>query len=125
MKKTTIILAAALVAAPLSVPVLAHHSYAMFDMNRTITLEGRIVQFKWQNPHAWVEVDARVDGNWERWAIEMTSPNNLIQQGFRRTSMKPGDQVVMQIHPLRSGSKGGSFQAVRLPDDTVLGGWQE
>jgi hypothetical protein len=53
----------------------------------------------------------------------MTSPNNLIQQGFKRTSMKQGDKVVMQIHPLRSGSKGGSFGAVKLADGTVLGEW--
>ena len=125
MNQKTILFAAALAAVPLSLPVMAHHSYAMFEMERTVALEGRIVQFTWQNPHAGVEIDARVDGNWERWAIEMTSPNNLIQQGFRRSSMKQGDVVTMQIHPLRSGSKGGSFQAVRFEDGATLGAWQE
>lgn len=124
MKHIKTILAAALLMAPLSAPVQAHHSYAMFDMGKTISLTGSIVQFKWQNPHAWVEIDAQVNGRTERWAIEMTSPNNLILQGFKRTSMKPGDKVVMQIHPMRSGSKGGSFGAVRLADGTVLGDWQ-
>jgi hypothetical protein len=113
----------ALALALLAVPASAHHSYAMFDMQKTITLSGTIVKFKWQNPHAWVEVDASANGKMERWAIEMTSPNNLIQQGFKRTSMKTGDRVEMQIHPLRSGSKGGSFGAVKLADGTVLGEW--
>ena len=124
MKLRHTIPAAALLLAPLAMPASAHHSYAMFDMGKTISLEGSIVKFKWQNPHAWIEIDAVVNGRTERWAIEMTSPNNLIQQGFKRTSMKQGDKVTMQIHPLRSGSKGGSFGAVRLADGTVLGDWE-
>ena len=120
MKLRNAILVSALL---LAVPASAHHSYAMFDMQKTIALNGTIVKFKWQNPHAWVEVDAVSNGRTERWAIEMTSPNNLIQQGFKRTSMKTGDKVTMQIHPLRSGSKGGSFGAVKLADGTVLGEW--
>jgi hypothetical protein len=124
MKLHNTVLASIWVGALLSVPASAHHSYAMFDMQKTIALNGTIVKFKWQNPHAWVEVDATANGRTERWAIEMTSPNNLIQQGFKRTSMKQGDKVVMQIHPLRSGSKGGSFGAVRMADGTVLGDWE-
>jgi hypothetical protein len=124
MKLRHTIPAVALLLAPFAMPVSAHHSYAMFDMQNTISLSGSIVQFKWQNPHAWIEIDADVGGKRERWAIEMTSPNNLILQGFKRTSMKPGDKVVMQVHPLRSGSKGGSFGAVRLSDGTVLGTWE-
>jgi len=110
-----------LLAAPL--PALAHHSYAMFDMAKNVELEGSIVKFKWQNPHAWIEIDVPVNGHMERSAIEMTSPNNPIQQGFKRTSLKPGDKVTVLVHPLRSGSKGGSFAAVRLGDGTVLGTW--
>jgi len=122
MKRIISALAAGtLLAAPL--PALAHHSYAMFDMAKNVELEGSIVKFKWQNPHAWIEIDVPVNGHMERSAIEMTSPNNLIQQGFKRTSLKPGDKVTVLVHPLRSGSKGGSFAAVRLGDGTVLGTW--
>ncbi len=111
----------ALALALLAVPASAHHSYAMFDMQKTISLSGTIVKFKWQNPHAWIEIDAVANGKMERWAIEMTSPNNLAQEGWKRTSLKEGDRVRIWVHPLRSGARGGSYAGVRLPDGSTLG----
>ena len=103
------------------VPTLAHHSYSMFDMDKTVVLDATVVRFKWQNPHAFIEIDANAKGSTERWAIEMTSPNNLAQEGWRRTSLKPGDRITLWVHPLRSGARGGSYAGVRLPDGTTLG----
>jgi hypothetical protein len=102
-------------------PALAHHSYAMFDMTKTVTLNGSVVQFKWQNPHSFIKLDVPVNGQVEHWAIEMTSPNNLAVEGWKRSSLKPGDKVTLQVHPLRDGAKGGSFAAVKLADGKVLG----
>ena len=113
-----LILAAALLA-PL--PSSAHHSYAMFDMQKTVALEATVVRFKWQNPHAFIEADAAARGGSERWSIEMTSPNNLAQEGWRRTSLKQGDRVTIWVHPLRSGARGGSYVGVRLPNGSTLG----
>ena len=113
-----LILAAALLA-PL--PSSAHHSYAMFDMQKTVALEATVVRFKWQNPHAFIEADAAARGGSERWSIEMTSPNNLAQEGWRRTSLKPGDRITIWVHPLRSGARGGSYVGVRLPNGSTLG----
>ena len=113
-----LILAAALLA-PL--PSSAHHSYAMFDMQKTVALEATVVRFKWQNPHAFIEADAAARGGSERWSIEMTSPNNLAQEGWRRTSLKQGDRVTIWVHPLRSGARGGSSVGVRLPNGSTLG----
>ena len=110
---------AGIVLAP--VPVLAHHSYAMFDMDKTVALQATVVRFKWQNPHAFIEIDAASRGGTERWAIEMTSPNNLAQEGWRRTSLKQGDRVTIWVHPLRSGARGGSYVGVRLPNGSTLG----
>ena len=110
---------AAMVLAP--VPSLAHHSYAMFDMDKTVALQATVVRFKWQNPHAFIELDAEAKGAKERWAIEMTSPNNLAQEGWKRTSLKPGDKVTVWVHPLRSGARGGSYAGVRLADGKTLG----
>ncbi|WP_054531712.1 DUF6152 family protein [Erythrobacter sp. SG61-1L] len=115
-------LAAALLA-PASAAI-AHHSYAMFDMNKTVPLEGTVVKFKWQNPHAFIEIDVPVKGQNERWAIEMTSPNNLTNEGWKRTTLKTGDKVTLKIHPLRNGSKGGSYVAVRKADGFTLGDWK-
>ena len=102
-------------------PTLAHHSYAMFDMNKTVALQATVVRFKWQNPHAFIEIDAAARGATERWSIEMTSPNNLAQEGWKRTSLKPGDRVTIWVHPLRSGARGGSYRGVRLPNGSTLG----
>jgi hypothetical protein len=110
---------AALLLAPL--PALAHHSYAMFDMTKTVAIEGNVVQFKWQNPHAWIELDVPVGGKVERWAIEATAPANLAREGWKRSSLKPGDKVALKVHPLRSGSKGGSLVGAKLANGSKLG----
>lgn len=105
-----------------SAPVAqAHHSYSMFDMNKMVVLDASVVKFKWQNPHAFIVVDAKAGETSERWSIEMNSPNNLIQEGWKRTSLKPGDNVKLYVHPLRSGAKGGSYAGVRLADGSTLG----
>ena len=122
MKLSAKLALAAVLLAPLpALPALAHHSDAMFDMNKTVVLDATVVRFKWQNPHAFIEVEAAANGANERWAIEMTSPNNLIQEGWKRTSLKRGDKVKLYVHPLRSGAKGGSYAGVRLPDGSTLG----
>jgi hypothetical protein len=105
----------------LTPPVAAHHSYSMFDMTRTVILDATVTRFKWQNPHAFIEADVAARGGTERWSIEMTSPNNLVQAGWRRTSLKPGDRIKLYVHPLRSGARGGAYAGVILPDGSSLG----
>ncbi|RYG94567.1 MAG: hypothetical protein EON58_15985, partial [Alphaproteobacteria bacterium] len=102
-------------------PALAHHSYAMFDLKKTLALKATVTRFKWQNPHAFIEADVQAQGGVERWAIEMTSPNNLQQSGWKRTTLKAGDKVTIYVNPLRNGSKGGNYAGIRLPDGTSLG----
>ena len=112
----------ALLAIALSpLPAVAHHSYAMFDTSNTLVLEATVARFKWQNPHSFIEADVQIGGATERWAIEMTSPNNLAQTGWKRTSLKPGDKVKLYVHPLRTGAKGGSYVGVVLADGSSLG----
>ena len=115
------LLCAALLVSPVAIPAAAHHSYSMFDMQKTVVLEATVSRFKWQNPHAFIEADIAARGGTERWAIEMTSPNNLTQAGWKRTSLKPGDKVKIWVHPLRSGARGGSYVGVQLPNGTTLG----
>lgn len=120
MKPTLrLLLAAALLAPAGAAP--AHHSYSMFDMTRTISLQGSVVKFKWQNPHSWIELDVAVGGKVERWAIEATAPANLAREGWRRSSLKPGDKVTIKVHPLRDGGKGGSLMGAKLADGSTLG----
>ncbi len=104
-----------------SLPAAAHHSYSMFDMQRTVMLDATVVQFRWQNPHAFIRIVANVDGQEEEWSIEMTSPNNLIQEGWTRRTIRQGDKVQLYVHPLRSGAQGAAYQGIRLADGSTLG----
>lgn len=110
---------AALVAA--ATPAAAHHSSAMFDSDVEQPLHGSVREFKWSNPHAWIELDVQgEDGATEMWAVEMQPPNMLQRRGWTRRSLQPGDEVTIVIHPLRDGQPGGSFVNVTLADGSVL-----
>lgn len=119
MKAATKIVLAAAALAPFA--AAAHHSYSMFDMNKTVVLEATVARFKWQNPHSFIEADVAAKGATERWSIEMTSPNNLIQEGWTRSTLKPGDKVKIHVHPLRSGARGGAYSGVQLANGKTLG----
>lgn len=113
-------IAAAALALALAGPASAHHSFAMFDQTKIVTLEGTVGEFQWTNPHAFIELDVTNGGKVTRWALELNSPNNLTRQGWHRTSLKPGDKVTVQFNPLRSGRPGGLFLDVKFPDGKVL-----
>ncbi len=88
----------------------AHHSYAMFDRSRTVTLTGTIRQFQWTNPHSWIQIAAPDEaGVVSEWSVEMGSPFELLRVGWTPTTVKAGDKVSIQIHPVKDGSKGGGF----------------
>jgi hypothetical protein len=120
--------AATLKALPLAVllflcgPVTAHHSFAMFDQSKTVTLKGTVTQFQWTNPHAFIHIQVPdASGGKVEWQVELNSPNNLKRQGWKSTSLKAGDEVTLVLNPLRDGTRGGLFVSVTLPDGTVLG----
>ena len=104
----------------LCVPAAAHHSFAMFDQKKVMTLEGTVHEFQWTNPHAFIELDVQGGGKTIRWSIELNSPNNLKRQGWNRTALKAGDKVTLRMNPLRDGHPGGLFLDVRLPGGKVL-----
>jgi len=99
----------------------AHHSGAMFERDKQVELVGTVVTFSWTNPHSWIEIEVpNASGGSEKWSVECNSPNNMARQGWRSTTLKPGDQVTVTVHPLRSGEKGGRFMSVKLADGTVM-----
>ena len=102
--------------------VTAHHSPAVFDRTKEIKLVGVVKEFKWSNPHSWIELDVRNEkGVVETWGVEMNPPSYLIKAGWKRTSIKAGDEVTVMVHPLRNGEKGGQFRSITLPNGQVLG----
>ena len=100
---------------------VAHHSFASFDMNSRVRLQGTVTAFEWTNPHTWVRLTVRnAAGVQELWSIEGQSPNNLVRLGWNKDSVKPGDKVDLVIHPLREGGKGGSLLSVVLASGQTL-----
>ena len=109
-------------AAGIALPALAHHSFAMFDQSKQVSLSGTVREFQWTNPHAFIRVEVTGGGTTEIWDVELNSPNNLKRQGWNSLSVKTGDKVNIVLNPLRDMThKGGLFIAVTLPDGTVLG----
>jgi hypothetical protein len=115
-------LTSTVIAGALVTPTYAHHSFAMFDQSKQLTLKGTVREFQWTNPHAWIHLDVpNAGGVKDTWQVELNSPNNLKRQGWKSSSVKPGDQVTLVLNPLKDGSKGGLFVSITLPDGTVLG----
>jgi Family of unknown function (DUF6152) len=104
-------------------PVAAHHSPVMFDMTKSVTIEGTVVEFSWTNPHSSIQMDVpNQSGQMERWGVEMGSPNSMVRAGWKSTIVKPGDHVSVTVRPLKSGERGGMFMSIKLADGRVLGG---
>ncbi len=124
----TVIFSTTAALALLAVPVIAHHSTAAFDNDAVVRIEGEITQVRWINPHASFKLEGTAEGGPDGlWTIEMTAPNVLINQGWKRSSVSPGDKVTVFANPLRNavtlndGSQGGLYVGVILADGSTLG----
>jgi hypothetical protein len=110
-------------------PARAHHSTAAFDSTKLIRIDGTIKEFRWINPHASIKMEGVAEGDVPDglWTVEMTAANILVNQGWQRNSVRPGDRVVMFVNPLRNpitlkdGSQGGLYVGVILADGNILG----
>ncbi len=101
---------------------LAHHSFAMFDHDKTISISGTLKEFEFTNPHAWlhiVTVDEKTGRNVE-WAFEMGSVGQIAAQGWKADSVKPGDKITITGHPLKDGSRGGQYRSVKFEDGRTI-----
>jgi hypothetical protein len=104
---------------PVRVP--AHHSFSMFDRERTVVISGVVKDFQWTNPHTWLQVmvaDKR--GKLVEWSLEGGSPGILSRNGWKRTSLKAGEKITVEIYPLKDGKPGGSFIEITRADGSKL-----
>ena len=106
----------------IAVPAFAHHSPAAFEAQKTVTLAGVIKEFRWQNPHTWIELHVPNEkGEQVLWAVELTSPTYLVRAGWKSNTLKPGDKVTVVGRPLKSGEPGSAiFTSVTLADGRTL-----
>ncbi len=94
-------------------PVSAHHSFAMYDSGRQITIEGVVKELQWTNPHVWIQVMVpNTAGGQDEWSVECTSVNFMIRRGFSKHTIKAGDKISVSLSPLKDGAHGGSFKGI-------------
>ena len=100
---------------------LAHHSPAIFDRTKEVKLVGIVKEFKWGNPHSWIELDVRSEtGSVDGWSVEMNPPSYLVKAGWKSSTIKAGETVTILINPLRTSEKSGKFVSITLPNGQVL-----
>ena len=102
-------------------PVFAHHSFAVYDHSRTLTLKGEVSKFQWTNPHGYLEIEVKQkDGSIKHFSCEMTSINMMTRLGWRSNMIKGGDLVTVTVAPLLNGDPAGLLLDVTLPDGRKL-----
>ena len=115
---------AAFAAFALAVPASAHHSFSMFDSDKSVALNGTVKEFEWTNPHSWIRINvADASGKELQWAVEMGGPAQISGRGWTPTIIRPGDKITVTVHPLRDGSRGGQFMSASFADGGKIGNY--
>ena len=101
----------------------AHHSGAGVDRTKTVTITGVVKEFRWTNPHSWIDLEV-TDGKSAPvvWSVEMNPPPYLVRSGWKASTLKAGDKASVTLNPIRTGEPGGIFVSVTLADGRVLDG---
>ena len=106
-----------------ALPVMAHHSFsAEFDRTKQVTLDGKVVEMEWVNPHSWLVIDVpKADGSMDRWRIEGGSPSVLLRLGWNRNSLPAGTKIKVVAYQAKDGSLRASSQSIEFPDGRKMG----
>ena len=102
-------------------PVVAHHSFAMFDRSRQVSISGTVKAFQYTNPHSWVIVTVPgANGQDVDWGFESEGPSTLLRAGIKHSSLNPGEKVTAIAYPMRDGRPAGSLISITKADGAVL-----
>ncbi len=119
--KKTIGIFSALLAVSVGGAAFAHHSGAMFDNSKNVTLQGTVKEFQYTNPHSWLQIMVvGPDGKQVQWGFEAEGPSTLLRAGIKAKSFMPGDKVTVVGHPMKDGRPAGGLVSVTKADGTVL-----
>jgi hypothetical protein len=113
-----------LTAGPLafSVPAVAHHGSASFDVGKLLTLRGTVTEWVWSNPHCFLKIDVKEEnGRVRNWVVETQNPTTMTQGGWSRRTFKPGDEVTVTLEPTKNGAPIGLVRGVILANGQKLG----
>jgi hypothetical protein len=115
-------LLAAALALTFSSRAWAHHSHAMFDHDKEVTITGTVSQYIFRNPHVFLYVDVKNDaGETITYTVELSNLTNMLKMGFSATTFKAGDKVTVTVHPLIDGRPGGNYIVATTADGKQLG----
>ena len=122
MNRSLASLALSLVGISAATAALAHHSTSMFEPEKRVTLTGNVKEFQWTNPHAWIQMTVTApDGTSTDWSFECGSPNTLSRQGWKPSTLKPGDEITVVANPMKDGTSAGLMYTVAVADGRTLG----
>ena len=122
MRKSVAFAVAGLAALALgAAPAMAHHSFAMFDRSKQVSISGTIKDFQYTNPHSWLIVLVTgADGKTVEWGFESEGPSTLLQNGVKKSSLPVGEKVTVKAFPMRDGRPAGSLIAVTKADGSII-----
>ena len=123
MLVTALIVAAGIL---ISLPLAAHHGGASILSGKQVTMKATVTDWQWTNPHCLLKFDFKDEsGKVVQWVAETPAPSTIYPFGYRKDSMKPGDQITITLNPVKSGVPAGSIVRIMLPDGTTLERVQE
>jgi hypothetical protein len=121
LRPSVLSLALAVLALQFSAAVLAHHSFAMFDANQSLTTAATVKEFQWGSPHTWLElVVLNPDQTEKPLSLELTTISGLLRNGWKPGTLKPGDRVTVTYHPMRDGTPAGQLVQAVTEDGRTL-----
>lgn len=98
----------------------AHHTFAMFDGSKKVTLKGTVKELQWTNPHCFLQLLVPKGGAVQEWSLQMNAPVDLYRSGWRPHSLNAGDTVTVIVNPSRDGRNSGEYVSGTGPDGKAL-----
>ena len=116
-----IVAAAALAMAVIAGPVIAHHSFGFYDMQKTTEIDGTVEKYEWSNPHCWLFLMVPGASGDTPYGFEMQSVGEMLRKGWAKSSLKPGDKIKVKFHPMRDGTPNGLLLSATTADGALIG----